>query len=135
MKIVFSTLKCTIWIALACLTGCVANDDSQLQIRHVFDKQMTHDSAGFEFVLIWYLPPSELVRRQQNSLIAKTGVASKSAQVSRFSINNETRLKLEDIAIQRLETELESNQMCPHGYTIEQIKWLERSIGFIGECQ
>ncbi|MFA3790716.1 hypothetical protein AB6T38_06335 [Aliiglaciecola sp. SL4] len=122
-------------IAIACVTGCVANDDSQLQIRHVFDKQMTPDSTGFEFVLIWYLPPSELVRRQQNRLIANTGVTSKTTQVSRFSINNETRLKLEEIAIQRLETELESNKMCPHGYTIEQIKWLERSIGFIGECQ
>ncbi|MDO6709204.1 hypothetical protein Q4567_00580 [Aliiglaciecola sp. 2_MG-2023] len=122
-------------IVFVCLSGCVSNKDTQLQIRHVFDKQITSSQSGFEFVLVWYLPPAELVRGKQNNLYMNTRLRSTSAEASRFSLDNETRLRLEDIAIQRLENELESNRMCPHGYKIDQIKWLERSIGFIGKCQ
>lgn len=120
---------------LVLLTGCVANDESQLHVRHVFDKRITPQSNGFAFSMTWFLPPEELFGSQKNSIFANMGLKSTKHQIPRFSIDNETRLKLEDIAIKRLENELESNQMCPHGYKIEQIKWLERSIEFVGTCQ
>ncbi|MBU2877843.1 MULTISPECIES: hypothetical protein [Alteromonadaceae] len=135
MKIHINPIKGLVIIVCIYLSGCASNKDSQLHIRHVFDKQITPSSAGFEFVMTWFLPPAELFGSQQNSVFANMGLRSRNSQVPRLSLDNETRLRLEDIAIQRLENELESNRMCPHGYKIDQIKWLERSIGFIGKCQ
>ncbi|GAA0856993.1 hypothetical protein [Aliiglaciecola litoralis] len=98
---------------------------------------MTHDDAakdGFDFHMTWFVPPEVLFGNQQNTIIANIGLVSRPQQKPRLEISNETRLRLEEIAVKRLEQELKDNDMCSQGYKIKQTKWFERSIAFIGTC-
>lgn len=96
---------------------------------------MTTDSLDrFSFHMTWFVPPSVLFGNEKNSIIANMGLKSQTQRATSLSIDNQSKLKLEDIAIARLEKEIKNNQMCKTGYTIQTTKWLERSILFKGSC-
>lgn len=84
--------------------------------------------------MTWYVPPTVLFGNETESIIANMGLKTRQSARPVLNISNETRLKLEDISITRLENELENNDMCSNGYKIESTKWLERSIELNGSC-
>jgi hypothetical protein len=115
--------------------GCSANSDRHLQIRHSFiATEQNEPKDGFDFSMTWYVPPSVLFGNEKNSIIANMGLMTLPQQNPTLSISNETRLRLEEIAVKRLDQELRDNQMCQQGYRIQRTKWLERSISFVGTC-
>jgi len=116
---------------LLCLQSCSSNNDKQLQIRHSF---LPLKSNTFYFSMTWYVPPSVLFGNETNSIIANMGLKTRPETRPVLNIDNETRLKLEDISITRLENELVKNDMCTKGYTLKSTKWLERSIELSGTC-
>ena len=84
--------------------------------------------------MTWFVPPSVLFGNETESIIANMGLKTRQTSRPVLNIDNETRLKLEDISITRLENELVKNDMCAHGYKVESTKWLERSIEMNGSC-
>lgn len=133
LKIVVTAALLSAYLSIV---GCKSNNDNHLQLRHTFKVVQTSAvDDSFDFHMTWFVPPAVLFGNEQNSIIANMGLVSRPKQNPRLTINNETRLRLEEIAISRLEQELSDNDMCAQGYKIKQTKWLERSIGFIGSCR
>lgn len=128
--------RLTLLSLTACaVVGCGSNNEEFLQIRHSFVPLGQQDNLDrFEFNLTWFVPPSVLFGSEKQSLLANMGLRSTSSARPSLDIDNETRLRLEEIAIKRLENELIDNQMCLQGYEITQTKWLDRSIEFSGRC-
>ncbi|WJG10476.1 hypothetical protein [Aliiglaciecola sp. LCG003] len=116
------------------LAGCNSSNESLLQIRHSFEANKTSTPQQFKILMTWFVPPSVLFGSERNSIVENMGLSTRPHVNRSLSIDNERRLKLEDIAIKRLESELAANQMCDDGYKINHTKWLERSIQFIGSC-
>lgn len=117
--------------ALCLLSSCSSKNDKQLQIRHSF---LPLKSNTFFFSMTWYVPPAVLFGNETESIIANMGLKTRPQIRPALNIDNETRLRLEDISISRLENELVKNDMCTNGYKIESTKWLERSIELSGTC-
>lgn len=114
------------------LSACSSNKNKQLQIRHSFEPKS--ERQMFDFEMTWFVPPAVLFGNEKNSILANMGLKTRPQVNPSLSIDNETRLRLEDIAIKRLENELVSHKMCPDGYKINQTNWLDRSIRFVGRC-
>lgn len=111
--------------------SCSSNNNKNLKIRHSFT---SNNSNNFFFTMTWYVPPSVLFGNETQSIIANMGLKTRPASRPKLNIDNETRLKLEDISIKRLENELVKNNMCTSGYKIKSTRWLERSIELNGIC-
>ncbi|TRY30839.1 hypothetical protein [Aliiglaciecola sp. M165] len=117
------------------LIGCASNSDNQLQIRHSFEViDSPAEKQKFDFVMTWFVPPAVLFGNEKNSILANMGLKTRPQTNPSLSIDNETRLRLEEIAIKRLENELVDHEMCQKGYKISLTNWLDRSIRFIGHC-
>ncbi len=119
------------FVSILSLFSCSSNNDRKLQIRHSFAPLTT---STFNFDLTWFVPPSVLFGNEKQSIIANMGLKTSPRSEPRLNISNETRLKLEELSIKRLENELVENDMCAQGYKIESTQWLERSIQHNGSC-
>lgn len=116
------------------LQGC-ASKSEDLYIRHDL-LPLSHHSGlqKFDYTMTWYLPPAQMFGSERKTIIANLGLSSKRTGASWIVLDNETKLKLEDVAIKGLEKELRATDICLDGYKIESTKWLERSIQFTGYC-
>ena len=63
---------------LVLLTGCVANDESQLHVRHVFDKRITPQSNGFAFSIM-----TEFIENPEDLAEGETRIALKTLHINR----------------------------------------------------
>lgn len=63
------------------------------------------DNEADEFTLemTWFVPPSVLFGNEKNSILANMGLKSQTQRMTNLSLNNQTKIRLEDIAINRLE--------------------------------
>lgn len=128
-------LLCSVIIFCVSIAGCKTNDESQLHIRHSFVPIGDADNQrGFSFEMAWFVPPAQLFGTEKRSIIANMGLSTAPNGSPRINLDNETRLRLEDVAITKLKKSLEQHKHCEQGYKITHTRWLERSIQFDGLC-
>ena len=104
LRIIKSKARLIMMFSCITIVSCSSKNDHHLQIRHSFEA--THDVSakdGFDFLMTWFVPPEVLFGNQQNTVIANMGLVSRPQPNPRLEISNETRLRLEDIAVKRLE--------------------------------
>ena len=131
------TLPIRLWLILGFCVFVAAcqSSNSQLNVRHsLFPFTTQSGQQTFDYTMTWYVPPAQLFGSERGTIIANMGLPSERFRSPRLSLDNETKIKLEDVAVKSLENELNKAEFCQQGYEIQSIKWLERAIHFSGIC-
>ena len=135
----------------ASLAGCASNEPKPIQTTDHFSTQIgDNGETQFAFGLSWFNLPEEDTDRGERggrrgsrdgsrggSRDAGLGGQSNRPIGSNLNPqpNNETKLALEDKAVLHLKQTLDKRDLCPNGYTIDDIIWEPRRIRLMGMCK
>jgi|TARA_R110000744_G_scaffold98591_4_gene190494 hypothetical protein len=128
------------------LFGCASNEPKPIETTDHFTSQLgPSGETQFAFGLSWFnLPeenPSSPSGRREGGRDGRrdSGTQRQSSRPIGSNFNpqpdNETKLALEDKAVRNLKNTLEKRDLCPNGYTIDDIIWESRRIRLMGACK
>ncbi|MCC2614686.1 hypothetical protein LJ739_00340 [Aestuariibacter halophilus] len=116
------------------LSACSSSSKRSLETQD--DLIMLHDSPdtpAFIFTLRWFIPLQDFAARQGNVPWYRWDALQTNLSL-RHSIDNQTKLQLEEYTVSQLRDALRDQDACPHGYEITTTRWFERSIELRGRC-
>ncbi|QHJ09901.1 hypothetical protein FX988_00109 [Paraglaciecola mesophila] len=141
----------TLVLLVASLAGCASNEPKPIQTTDHFSTQIgDNGETQFAFGLSWFNLPEEDTDRGERggrrgsrdgsrggSRDAGLGGQSNRPLGSNLNPqpNNETKLALEDKAVLHLKQTIDKRDLCPNGYTIDDIIWETRRIRLMGACK
>ena len=137
---------CQLWsIFSVCisLTACVASTSEQIETFDDISLKQANGSVLFDYTFYWILPEQyarEGIYSSQSKRIKKREIllsqmGMRSTELRRVTVDSETKVRLEDMAVAKLANKLQVRGACPEGYLIETTLWRERSIKLLGQCQ
>lgn len=125
-------------LSILLLSACVSNEPKPITTSEHFTSQINaQGEVEFAFGLKWLndLPQQPLRQGRDGSLGSRQRhVAGDSSNRFNQQPNNQIKLELEDKAAINLQKTLEKNQLCPHGYEVEQVIWEYQRIRLMGKC-
>lgn len=112
------------------MSACSSNNNS-LETRDEIDfETISNEQQSFIYNMYWYVPLSSQRYRRDQSLLAIIGIGNRQP----VAVDNENKLKLEDLAVRKLTGKLKENGRCSKGHEIESTLWFDRSIQLTGKC-
>ena len=120
------------------VSACATNTPS-IMTDEKFDSRVT-DIGRTEFVygISWQNTSQESLLRDGRTEIKRPEIDQRFSKQSpnRLAIqaNNQTKLDLEDQAVQALQRRLVKKQLCTKGYEISNVIWKTDSIRLLGYC-
>nr|WP_205967691.1 hypothetical protein [Paraglaciecola sp. 20A4] len=128
------------------LFGCASNEPKPIETTDHFTSQLGPSGVTqFAFGLSWFNLPdedSDNIRGRREGRRdggRDSGIDRQGSRPIGSNFNpqpdNETKLALEDKAVRNLKNTLEKRDLCPIGYTIDDIIWESRRIRLMGACK
>lgn len=129
--------------AILFLTACVSNAPKPIDTSEHFTSQVNaQGEVQFAFGLKWLndIPQQALRSGQGREADVRNDIRQgrfADGETERFNQqpSNQTKLMLEEKAATKLQKTLEKNQLCPHGYKVEQVIWESQRIRLMGRCE
>ena len=121
---------CLLLLMLGAVTACSSNKAS-LETRDDITFQTDSDEhKNFTYNMYWYVPLSSQRYRRDQGIISMLGIGNRQP----VAVDNENKLKLEDLAVKKLSIKLKQNNDCANGHKIDNTLWFDRSIQLTGTC-
>ncbi|MEH6713826.1 hypothetical protein [Paraglaciecola polaris] len=122
------------------LSGCASNEPKPIETTDKFSTQIGPEGeTQFAFALSWFNLPEEESTNRGGRDGRHDGLSNRPARPIGSNFNpqpdNETKLALEDKAVHNLKNTLEKRDLCPNGYSIDDIIWESRRIRLMGACK
>lgn len=115
---------------LVLLTSCTSQRASLETRDDIAFEISSEEQKNFTYNMYWYVPLSEQRYRRDQGLLSMLGIGQRQP----VAVDNENKLKLEDLAVQKLGIRLKQNSDCTNGHKIDNTLWFDRSIQLTGKC-